>query len=337
MASKVQIQIVTYNSRAHLEQLFRGIKTQEGVDFEVLIIDNNSEDDSVKWIQEHYPQARIIQNSENRGFGKAHNQGFEICDTSYVLVLNPDTELQSGFLLNCIDMIESDQQIASVGGVLYQQLPEPPLNPPLGKGGRWGGGVIDSLGLKMRINGQILDIGQNRPDTGKFGLIDACSEPKRTVNSRYSERFTGSERFTVFGITGACALYRLSALKQVKDEYGILDERFGLYSLKDDADLAWRLQRAGFKAKIAPKAFAFHARGTGKSDERKNRSDEVKQTSIRNHILMLKKNVKLYDWRLKIILGYELAKFIYVLLFERQNLKAYKSIRHPERSEGSRC
>ena len=292
MNPKVQIQIVTYNSSEHLEQLFAGIKRQTGVDFEVLVIDNNSRDDSVHLVREYYPQARIIQNKENRGFGSAHNQGFETCESAYVLVLNPDTELQENFLREAVNMIESDSAIASVGGVLYQQLPEQ------GKSG-----VIDSLGLKQHINGQIVDIAQNKPQNAKMSL-----------------------KTDVFGITGACALYRLSALKQVKDEYGILDKRFGLYSLKDDADLAWRLHNAGFKAKIALNAIAYHARGTGKSDARKNRSDEVKQTSIRNHILMLKKNLKPKDmlWRSKFILGYELAKFIYTLIFETRNLKAYK-------------
>jgi len=292
MPTKVQIQIVTYNSRAHLGRLFAGIEKQEGVDFEVVVIDNQSEDNSVDLARELYPQARIIQNSQNSGFAAGHNKGFKICQAPYVLILNPDTELQQGFLRYCVDMIESDEQIASIGGVLYQQLPEQ------GKSG-----VIDSLGLKQRINGQIVDIGQNTAQNTNFN-------PKTDV----------------FGISGACALYRLSALKQVQDKYGILDERFGLYSLKDDADLAWRLKRAGFKARIAAQAIAYHARYTGKGDKRKNRSDEVKQTSICNHLLMLKKNLSWTDWwRIKFIIGYEFAKFIYVLLFERQNLKAYRN------------
>ncbi|MBU2575696.1 glycosyltransferase family 2 protein [Patescibacteria group bacterium] len=293
MPTKVQIQIVTWNSRKHLEQLFRGIQIQKGVEYSVLVIDNASEDGTMDWIRANQPNTQIIQNTENRGFAAGHNQGFEKSESSYVLMLNPDTELQEGFLRECVDMIESDEQIASVGGILYQQLPEE------GKSG-----VIDSLGLKMRINGQILDIGQNTRQKPDF-----------------------SPKIDVFGVTGACALYRLSSLKQVKDKHGILDERFGLYSLKDDADLAWRLNNAKYKAKIAPLAIAYHSRRTGIGNDRKNRPDEDKQTSIRNHLLMLKKNLKWHDWRIKMIIGYEFAKFIYVALFERQNLKAYKSLK----------
>ena len=290
MPEKVQIQIVTYNSREHLEQLFCGINNQEKSLYSVLVIDNASKDETVEWIGSNEPEVKIIRNLENRGFAAGHNQGFAICESKYVLILNPDTELQKGFLQECVDVIESDEQIASVGGVLYQQLPKDGKN-----------GVIDSLGLEMRINGQILDIGQNKPLNSNFRL-----------------------KTDVFGVSGACALYRLSAIKQVKDENGILDERFGLYSLKDDADLAWRLNNSGFKAKIASKAIAYHSRKTRLGDDRKNRTDEVNQSSIRNHLMMLKKNLSWKDiWRINFILSYEIIKFIYVALFERQNLKAY--------------
>ncbi|OIO48740.1 MAG: hypothetical protein AUJ34_02470 [Parcubacteria group bacterium CG1_02_41_12] len=307
MHPKVQIQIVTWNSSKHLERLFTGIEKQEGVDFEVVIIDNASEDGTKDEILRlaslracpEYSEGMTI-NRENRGFAAGHNQGFEMCKAPYVLILNPDTELQENFLRETVDMIESESSIASVGGVLYQQLPEPPLNPPLNTGGEiYRYGVIDSLGLKMRINGQIVDIGQNCPQNANL-----------------------SPKTDVFGITGACVLYRLSALKSVKDQNGIFDERF--HSYKEDADLAWRLHNAGFKAKIATKAIAYHGRQI-KEGDRRNKSDRIKFLSIRNHLLMLKKNLDWRDWwRVPFIIAYELLKFIYIAIFETQNSKAYK-------------
>jgi len=307
MSNKVQIQIVTWNSRKHLERLFRGIEKQRGIDFRVLIIDNNSSDGTVEWI-EKYPDEElasssgfrstslsgrqefgmtVIKNNENAGFAKAHNQGFALCEAPYVLALNPDTELQEGFLEQVVKTMESYDQIASVGGMLYRQLPSQEKS-----------GIIDSCGLKMRLNGQIVDIGQNSSQNANFSL-----------------------KKDVFGVSGACVLYRLNALKQVKDKYGIFDERFGTY--KEDVDLAWRLNRAKFKAKINPKAVAWHEREFGKTD-RKNQPNRVKQLSIQNHLMMLKKNLSWFDWhRFPFILGYEMAKFIYVLLFERQSLWAY--------------
>lgn len=288
MPSKIQIQIVTWNSKKYLENLFEGIEKQKGVDFKIIVIDNASSDGTIEWIKKNKPNTEVIQNKENFGFAKAHNQGFANSEAPYVLVLNPDIELCENVLIEMLKIAEIDPKIASVGPVLFQQLPKQGNN-----------GIIDSLGLKMGLFGQIRDIGQNRPWKPNFGL-----------------------KTDVFGITGACVLYRLSALKQVTEKYGIFDERFGSY--KEDADLAWRLKKAGFEAKISETAIAQHERGVKKGN-RANIPDMIKFLSIRNHLLMLKKNLCLKDWfRFPFILKYEFAKFIYVALFETQNIKAYK-------------
>lgn len=254
--SKIQIQVVTWNSRSYLERLFLGINKQEGADFNVVVIDNASTDGTIAEITNNQSsiikKITIINNQENRGFAAAHNQGFAICEAPYVLVLNPDTELQPGYLAEVLRVIESDNKVGAVQGKLYRQLPE---------GKKYG--IIDSCGLKMKAWGQIVDIGQNSVDKGDF---EAQAE--------------------VFGATGACALYRLEALKQVADKHGIFDERFGSY--KEDVDLAWRLQRAGWKAVFAPRAVAWHGRGVGKGDKRGWR---IRYLSLRNHLLMILKNI----------------------------------------------
>jgi len=219
---------------------------------------------------------RIIQNQTNRGFAAAHNQGFAICEAPYVLVLNPDTELQAGYLAEVLRVIEStapltltlsrrerglsESRIASVQGKLYRELP---------RGEKYG--IIDSCGLEMRKWSRVVDIGQNSADKGDFGV-----------------------QTEVFGATGACALYRLQALKQVADKHGIFDERFGSY--KEDVDLAWRLHRAGWKAVFTPQATAWHGRRVGKGDRR---SWKIRYLSLRNQMLMILKNVKVQNPNVK--------------------------------------
>ncbi len=257
-----------------------GIERQADVDYNVEVIDNASTDGTVEWMEQNYNVVSsptrnplhndikqnkgplpgveatrnvvLIENQTNRGFAVGHNQAFVVCQAAYVLVLNPDTELQAGYLAEVIRVLESDGRIASVQGKLYRQLPE---------GEKYG--IIDSCGLEMKPWGQVMDIGQNRPDKGNF-------EAQKGV----------------FGATGACALYRLEALKQVADKHGIFDERFGSY--KEDVDLAWRLQRAGWKAVFTPKATAWHGRGVGRGD---TRSWRIRCLSLRNHVLMFLKNV----------------------------------------------
>jgi GT2 family glycosyltransferase len=300
MQPKVQIQVVTHNSKPHLEQLFSGIKKQSDVDYSILIIDNASTDgtkDEILGLRsaEFMPSMlglRMTVNQENKGFAKAHNQGFETCKSEYVLVLNHDVELQEDCLAQMLSVIQSKERIAAVIPKLYRTLPD-----------NKNSGIIDTFGLSMRPWGQVINRGENKPD--------------KPQNSRIQE---------VWGASGACVLYRLKALQQVKDEYGIYDERFWMY--KEDADLSCRLDNQTWKTILEPNAIAVHAR-TVQHGNRSSRSNQVKQESIKNHILMLRKNLSLRDWwRMPFIITYELLKLIYILLFERKNLRAYHGAFH---------
>jgi GT2 family glycosyltransferase len=297
----VQIQIVTWNSRQHLPRLFAGIRRQ-AVDYGLVVIDNASSDGTLGMLKNvlnvvSSPAQRdeiettkitLIVNQQNRGFAAAHNQGFAICRSPFVLVLNPDVELFEGFLEKCLSVIQSDERLSAVAGKLYQQLQTCGQT-----------GIIDSCGLKMKPWGQVVNIGEGQPDYGQFNNVS-----------------------TIFGPSGACALYRLNVLRQIADKYGIFDERFGSY--KEDVDLAWRLSRGGWHTIFVPNAVAYHPRAV-RRDNRATRGALINQLSLRNHLLMLKKNLSWRDWwRIPLITGYELLKFIYILLFEKHNLKAYR-------------
>tara|TARA_B100001964_G_scaffold231819_1_gene286892 strand:- start:123 stop:986 length:864 start_codon:yes stop_codon:yes gene_type:complete len=285
---KLQIQIVTYNSKQHLQGLFLGIQKQANVEYSVLVIDNASTDETVDFIRQNYPNVDIIENKENKGFASAHNQAFELSESTYVLVLNHDVELQENCLSQMINAIDSNDRIAAVIPKTYKSLPIANNS-----------GIIDGLGISIKPWGKMVNIDENKPD--------------KDQNSSTRE---------VWGASGSCVLYRLNALQNVRDEYGIYDERFWMY--KEDADLSWRLNRAKWKTVLVPDAVAQHLRSVQKGD-RLTRTDKVKQVSIHNHLLMLKKNLRWRDWwRVPMIVVYEFLKFIYILLFERQNLIAYK-------------
>lgn len=294
MPSQIQIQIVTWNSAAFLPRLFAGIRQQEGVDYSVLVIDNNSQDATRDWLKENAPEAKLIFNGENAGFAKAHNQGFAACAAPFVLVLNPDAELQENFLKNLLPLF-ADEGVAAAGGRLYSSLPTKDKY-----------GIIDSCGLTMNIFGQVRERGQGRQERGQF-------PPQERV----------------FGIGAACAVYRVSALAAARDRWGIFDERFGSY--KEDVDLAWRLSKLGRKAIVSSQARAWHKRAIGK-DTRRGASAGIKIASRRNHLLMLKKNLRWRDgWRLPFIICYEAVKFIHALLCERKVLRAYQELIEADR------
>src|SRR3989344_8809750 len=86
--------IVNWNTKKLLENCLASIfKFTEDVNFEVIVVDNGSEDDSPKLVKEKFPQVKLIPNKENLGFTKANNQGIKISKGKYILLLNSDTYL----------------------------------------------------------------------------------------------------------------------------------------------------------------------------------------------------------------------------------------------------
>jgi len=86
--------IITWNAKHFLEKCLDSVyRRNKDYDFELIIIDNNSIDGTVKFIKENYPNAVLIQNDKNRGVAPARNQGFKVANGKYVLILDVDTEL----------------------------------------------------------------------------------------------------------------------------------------------------------------------------------------------------------------------------------------------------
>jgi len=89
---RLSIIIVTWNIRDVLRDCLESLFREDlGVPYEVVLVDNGSEDGTVEMIQASYPQIRLLRNPENRGFPKANNQGIEVARGDYVLLLNSDT------------------------------------------------------------------------------------------------------------------------------------------------------------------------------------------------------------------------------------------------------
>ena len=85
------------------------------VEFAVIVVDNGSTDGSVSWIQEHFPQVKLICFSENKGFCTAVNTGIEAAATPYVFLLNNDTKTDRFCLERLERAMEADEKIFSVG------------------------------------------------------------------------------------------------------------------------------------------------------------------------------------------------------------------------------
>ena len=95
---EVTIIIPNYNGMAYLETCMVSLQRQTMTDFQILIVDNGSSDDSLPWIAEHCKEAKVLALDKNYGFCTAVNEGIKAADTPYVILLNNDTEVEPDFV-----------------------------------------------------------------------------------------------------------------------------------------------------------------------------------------------------------------------------------------------
>ncbi|MBD3328690.1 glycosyltransferase [Candidatus Peregrinibacteria bacterium] len=229
MGKKITAVIINYNTKHLLDSCLESLFNQTiAGDIKIIIIDNDSSDDSCNYVQNKYPEITSICNKTNIGYAPAGNQGINMAKTEYVMLLNPDIKFENDYMEQCLQKMDEDKKIAAIGGKImkYDFINDSYTN------------TIDTVGIFCYRNRRFIDDGQGLKDEGQF-----------------------ENEHEVFGISGACPIYRVSALEDIKimDEY--LDEDFFMY--KEDVDISWRLRLRGWKCYYYPKAVAHHGRGTG--------------------------------------------------------------------------
>lgn len=113
---KLSIVIICWNDlrviRDCLQSIYAGTHS---IEFEVIVSDNGSTDGSVEFIRQNYPQARVVENGSNLGFGKGNNAGIRVSHGEYVLILNPDTLIHDGALDKWIEFAERHREAGAFG------------------------------------------------------------------------------------------------------------------------------------------------------------------------------------------------------------------------------
>lgn len=190
MLPTVSVQIVTFNSEREILRCLESVFTQTYPLVDVFIIDNNSQDETLKLLG-NVKNIHIIKNDYNNGFAGGHNQGFKLTNTDYVLVLNPDVCLHKDYVKNIVNNMERDKRIGMATGKLYKNI---------------GKQILDSTGIIMRKNRRAFDRGSGEIDNGQY-----------------------DDKTDVFGVSGAAAIYSRAMIDEVSIKKQFYDETFFAY------------------------------------------------------------------------------------------------------------
>lgn len=118
MKPLVSVIIVSYNTRDLTVKSVKSVYTSAGFtkeQLEVIVVDNNSPDDTVAYLKKNFPAVKIIVNKSNVGFGGGNNQGAKVAKGKYLLLLNTDAFLGKDSLKVMVDVMEKREDIVSVG------------------------------------------------------------------------------------------------------------------------------------------------------------------------------------------------------------------------------
>jgi GT2 family glycosyltransferase len=228
---KLSVIIVNYNVRHFLEQCLKSVsEALNGIEGEVIVVDNNSVDGSVEMVRSKFPQFRLIDNKENVGFSKANNQAIRISSGEYVLLLNPDTVVQEDTFTKCLDFMD---QTPDAGGLGVQMIDGKGRFLPESKRG---------LPTPSVAFYKVFGLSKLFPGSKLFGEYHLGYLPKNQVHQ-------------VDVLSGAFMMLR----KEVLDQIGLLDEDYFMYG--EDIDLSYRIIKAGFKNYYFPETRIIHYKG----------------------------------------------------------------------------
>ena len=227
---KLSIVILCWNDRQVILDCLGSIyETTRSTEFEVIVCDNASTDDSPAAIRARYPEAEVIENSSNLRFAKGNNVGIRRCRGKYILILNPDTLIHPGTLDGIVALAESQPEIAAFGCRV--------LNAD--------GSYQESARPFASVRGEWISAFYAR-------WLGRCSEFFKS--DTYAGWKGNSERL-VDWVMGCFMLIRADLLKQLNG----FDEQFFYYY--EDMDLCRRIWQSGNKILFSPKFTITHLKG----------------------------------------------------------------------------
>lgn len=227
---KLSVIIVSYKVKYYLEQCLVAVrKAASGIEAEIYVVDNHSDDGSVEFISERFPDINLISCNHNNGFSRANNIAIRQCTGEYVLLLNPDTIVGEHTLHDVLSFMDMHPKAGCAGIKMLN------TDGSRAKESRRGVPTVATAFYKMT------------------GLCTLYPHSRRFAHY-YMGNLPWNSPARIEIVSGAFCMLRRSAL----DSVGLLDEDFFMYG--EDVDLSFRMLKGGYENWYVP-AVMLHYKG----------------------------------------------------------------------------
>jgi hypothetical protein len=223
--------VVSHNAKERLLQCLSAFFASADVPVEAVVVDNDSADGSAAAVTDEFPQATVLVQSKNLGYGRAANIGLERCRGRFVLLLSPEVTIDPQSVGRLADFLLTRPDAGAVGPRLL--LSNGHLDPDARR----------AFPIPSTLFYQTVGLSRLFPRSPRFGRHNMGHLPETEVH----EMDAGS---------AACLMLRMSAL----DRVGFFDPRYFMFG--EDLDLCYRLKLGGWKIFYLPSASAIHHKGS---------------------------------------------------------------------------
>ncbi|WP_159474333.1 glycosyltransferase family 2 protein [Dyadobacter sp. 3J3] len=242
----VSVIIVNYNTSALLNDCLTSVYTKTlGIKFEVIVVDNNSVDESVRSVRENFSDVKLIESKKNLGFGKGNNLGNSIASGKYLFYLNSDTILINNAIKILFEFMEKEDSnnVACCGGNLYHEDGKP------------------NFSYSIRF-------------PSLFGII---------LYRAHLSSFFGHSSFNDTSVTKKVAIVIGADMMISKEKFDLIggfDPQYFMYV--EEGDLQYRFHKKGWSSMSVPDAKIIHKQGASSGNLFKLKS-EIKSYLIFYH------------------------------------------------------
>ncbi|REJ84889.1 MAG: glycosyltransferase family 2 protein [Bacteroidetes bacterium] len=223
-ARRTAVVILNWNGKAFLEKFLSNVVRFSEDDAEVIVADNDSTDDSVEFVQKHFPSVRLIQLEENSGYAGGYNKALEKLNHQYFILLNSDVEVTQSWISPLIKFMDENPKVSACQPKILSWHHRDEF-----EYAGAAGGYIDKYGYPF-CRGRIFNTIEK--DHGQY-----------------------DDAVQTFWASGACMFVRSEVFRKLRG----FDESF--FAHMEEIDLCWRMKKLNYEIWFYPQSRVYHVGG----------------------------------------------------------------------------